>query len=187
MQELGERELSWHEQRGERRVLEAAAHLRRGVAHDLLVVEGQGHALGEHVGGRAPRRLGGVAPGLRLRQVGPDREKGDRGDLLPRARVSPPSPVGAELLEVDLVRRRGGRGVHPEAGLLPQLALRGALEVGVEVGTHEAPGQRPHALIGVLPATHEQHLQGVASHREHGEVDADREARDGVRVVGVFI
>ena len=65
VQELGERELSWHEQRGERRVLEAAAHLRRGVAHDLLVVEGgplsrhsaaqavpAGHAQDHHADGR---------------------------------------------------------------------------------------------------------------------------------------
>ena len=117
-----------------------------------------------------PAGVGGVGAGGRLREVGRERDVGDRHHPHPRVAVG--RGVGAQLLEV------AGELLDP--GLLVQLAPGRLL--GVLVRLDEAAGQGPLPGVRLLAALDQQHRQGAVADGEDREVDGDRERRVAVAV-----
>lgn len=104
----------------------------------------------------------------------------------PHARIALRIAVGRQLFEMGPVAHArsgpGSRVLGAQTGFLGQFTGRGRRQV--LVSPHEAAGQRPASLEGLLAPPDHQRAERVAPHGEHDQVDGDGEGRKGRRVVG---
>ncbi len=177
--QLRDGELRCEEGRRQWGVLQLGAGSLEPVGEDLRVVEGELPVAGPtpvETDDRSPCGAGGVAAGARIGQIGREGQVGHGDDGHPR--VPPRRAVGAELLQVHAAQL-----ARAEPRLLGQFA-GGGLVQALLPGLDEAPRQRPAPLEGRGGALDEQHVEPALAHRQHDDVDGQRDRREVPRVVG---